>query len=157
MKSLPLSLLAFLLIVASCANPNKPGDTDQTPVDTTAVESMYADTLTDVYWKLKSLNAKSVSDYPAQNKEPYITFRADNRVEGTGGCNGMGGSYALGDNNKITFSQIISTKMACPDMTLETDFHGFLMGEVMYAIANNELTLTRADTTTAVFEKSMPR
>ena len=51
---------------------------------------------------------------------PNLTFAADGRVNGNGGCNGFGGDYAR-EGDTLTFSRMISTMMACtrPGLTSE--------------------------------------
>ena len=145
---------AILLALSSCTNQ---GSTTNEPDPAAPADP--TDTLVGVYWQLKTLNAKPLADYPAQNKEPYLMFTHEgNRVEGTGGCNGMAGTYTLQSNNQILISELASTKMACPDMTLETDFQIFLMDTITYSITRDELILTRADTPlSATFMKSAPK
>ena len=102
----------------------------------------HAVTLTKIYWKLTELNGKPVSGYAAQNKEPFLMLKKEgNRAEGTGGCNGMGGTYKLYEKDKIDFSQLISTKMACGDMVLETEFHKALEMTASYQSNGKELKL----------------
>lgn len=153
MKTL-LLFATLLFALSSCTNQ---GSTTNEPDPAAPADP--TDTLVGVHWQLKTLNAKPLADYPAQNKEPYIMFANDgNRVEGTGGCNGMGGTYTLLSNNQILFSELVSTKMACPDMTLETDIQIFLMDTITYSITRDELILTRADTPlSATFIKSAPK
>lgn len=69
--------------------------------------------LLDTYWKLTKLNDADVivSDKDKQ-REPHIIFNAENRIAGSDGCNRMMGTYTL-DGEKLTFSQIATTMMAC--------------------------------------------
>ena len=55
--------------------------------------------------------------------KPYFRFGEDGRVSGHGGCNSFGGGYTL-NGRKVTFSQMFSTRMACPGeiMTVEHNF-----------------------------------
>ena len=57
----------------------------------------------------------------------------------------MGGSYTLSGNNQIAFSQMMSTKMACGDMMLESDFHKVLEITTSYQSNENELRLLDAN------------
>lgn len=56
-------------------------------------------------------------------KQPFLEFNTlEKRLHGNAGCNIINGSFELenGENSKLTFGQVISTMMACPDMTLES-------------------------------------
>lgn len=101
-------------------------------------------TITGVYWKLVELNGKPVASGSTQ-KEPYIRLVAeDNRLEGTGGCNGMGGSYELKAPNRIRFSGIIRTLMACENLEVENDLIRALETADSYHFSGDSLQLFRA-------------
>lgn len=82
------------------------------------------------YWKLTAVKGEAVSNFqkaiseaPAMGKEPHMKLKVlDSKVSGNGGCNGYGGTYTLGAGNKIRFSPIISTKMACYKLNIENAF-----------------------------------
>jgi len=150
MKTLFICLLLMIAMV-NCSTPNK--DKNVSGKDNL---SGVSNNLTEIYWKLTELNGKGVSHYPAQNNEPYILLKKDgNIVEGTGGCNGMGGKFTLDGDHKIAFSQMMSTEMACPDMMLETDFHRALEKIKAYDSNGHILTLLgEGNTPIAKFQAS---
>lgn len=81
-----------------------------------------------------------------------------NRAEGTGGCNSMGGTYQLTAEDAISFSQLISTKMACPDMMMETEYHAALEETKKYRSDGKTLILmNEAGVPLAKFEASAPQ
>lgn len=47
---------------------------------------------------------------------PFFRIGQDGKVSGSDGCNRFTGSVELGDNQRIAFSQLTSTRMACPNM-----------------------------------------
>ena len=62
--------------------------------------------------------------YSAANtdKAVYIQFdSSEGRASGHSGCNSFSGSYQLESGNRIRFSQMVSTMMACADMTIEQE------------------------------------
>jgi len=120
--SISLVLLSSAIVFIHCTSPNKEKDTDK-KVETSSDLFAPIENLSDIYWNLIELNGKAVTAYPTQNREPFIMLKRNREVESSGGCNAMGGTYTSGENKQITFSQMRSTKMACPDMTLETDYH----------------------------------
>lgn len=70
--------------------------------------------LTDTYWRLTQLNGAPVV-VPEHAREPHIVLHsADSRVGGSGGCNRLLGGYVL-EGERITFTKMASTMMACPE------------------------------------------
>src|SRR5690606_31424064 len=103
--------VSLTLFCAACSNSRK---TAHSADNTTTMES-----LTGKRWKLVELNGQPVAD-KINGKEPFIEFHdTDKRYSASGGCNGLGGTYTLSNNGRITFSQGMSTMMACEDMTIE--------------------------------------
>ncbi|HET6616881.1 MAG TPA: YbaY family lipoprotein [Gemmatimonadota bacterium] len=77
--------------------------------------------LTSARWNLTHLGDQQVVATNPQ-RQPYLMFMAENRVGGSGGCNHIGGTYAV-DGSGLTLSGIVSTMMACVDgMETETAF-----------------------------------
>jgi heat shock protein HslJ len=74
-------------------------------------------------------------------RRPHLTLRSDSgSVAGSGGCNRLFGTYAL-TGNGLRFSGLGSTKMACPDMEIETAFTQALERVDTWRIAGAELQL----------------
>lgn len=101
--------------------------------------------ITDIYWKLVEINGRSIEGVKTM-KEPYLRLNtANNRAEATGGCNGMGGGYELNaDNWRLSFSQFMSTQMACENMEIEQQLADVIQRTDSYAVANDTLQLFRA-------------
>ena len=101
----------------------------------------YAAQLRSTYWKLVALGSTPVNVADNQ-REPHIILQPDaNRVNGSGGCNRMFGSYAL-RGDALTFSGVGSTKMACQDgMDVETSFLPALQRVARWRIADRQLEL----------------
>ena len=54
--------------------------------------------------------------------DAFINFQVyDKRFTGNGGCNQINGNYTV-EKSAISFSDVISTKMACNDLAFETTF-----------------------------------
>ncbi len=100
--------------------------------------------ITGRYWKLIEVNGKAVEPGSTQ-KEPYIQLNEeDERLEATGGCNGLGGTFELKEPNRIKFSQIIGTMMACDNMEVETGLINALQTADSYHLNGDSLQLFRA-------------
>jgi len=93
-------------------------------------------------WVVDSIiDGESVSSVPA-GAEASITFEDNDRFGGSTGCNAMGGTAAVHEKT-ITFSDVITTKMACdPDRNrLERAVLSVLDGDVADRIEADRLTL----------------
>lgn len=100
--------------------------------------------LTERYWKLTELYGKPVTS-PNDQKEAHLIFNAaTRRVAGSGGCNRLMGGYELGPGNRLRFTQLASTMMACPDMTTEDQFRKALETADSYTLRGDTLVLNRA-------------
>jgi len=66
---------------------------------------------------------------------------ADNRVLGNAFCNRFFGSIDKLTNREIKFGRIGSTRMACKDIALESDYLKLLENVSKYRIENNKLIL----------------
>ncbi|SEK98774.1 copper resistance protein NlpE N-terminal domain-containing protein [Parapedobacter koreensis] len=96
------------------------------------------------YWKLIEVNGTAVASGATQ-KEAYILLNDENgRLEANGGCNGIGGSYELAEPNRIKFSQLIGTMMACANMDVENNLKRALETTDSYHVQNDTLQLFRA-------------
>ncbi|MEM0519616.1 MULTISPECIES: META domain-containing protein [Aequorivita] len=80
--------------------------------------------ITEKYWKLKTLEGQEVKMAKNQEKEIYFMLKTDdNKVVGFAGCNTFSGNYTLQEGNRIQFSQMATTMMACPDLDInEAEF-----------------------------------
>lgn len=69
-------------------------------------------TLENTYWKFLTLHGKPLVVADSQREPHLLLHPADKRVSGSGGCNGLVGSYQL-DGGSLTFSHMAGTLMAC--------------------------------------------
>ena len=78
-------------------------------------------------WIISEAAGEAIPD--GMEKQPFIEYNiAEKRLHGNAGCNLINGAFQVDDENPsaISFPQVISTMMACPDMEVE--------GKVMKAI-----------------------
>lgn len=103
------------------------------------------------YWKLVRLNGKDVEN---QRKEPHIKFDADNkRASGNGGCNQFSCSFENPGPKRLTFGNVMSTKMACIGGSVEDEFFKVLQQTTIYSLTADELKLKNEfETTLAIFK-----
>jgi heat shock protein HslJ len=89
------------------------------------------------------VDGDAASSVPA-GVEAFVTFEDDKRFRGNTGCNGMGGNSVVNEaKSTITFSEVITTKMACDDdrMRVERAVLDTLDGDVAYQIDADVLRL----------------
>lgn len=73
------------------------------------------------HWLIKKAMDLTIPE--GMEKAPFIEFNtATKRLHGNAGCNLINGTYVTDDNNTsaISFPQVISTMMACPDSNVES-------------------------------------
>ena len=93
------------------------------------------------------VDGETASSVPA-GADAHVIFEDDDRFTGNTGCNGMGGNSVVHQKRAtITFSEVISTKMACSDdrMRLERAVLGTLTGDVAYRVEADVLQLDGPD------------
>ncbi|HAH60163.1 MAG: copper resistance protein NlpE N-terminal domain-containing protein [Lentimicrobium sp.] len=101
--------------------------------------------LTGKRWKLIEINGAPVDEDTGQEKPAFIEFsEEDNKVNGFAGCNHFFGNYELKEGNRITFSKIASTMMACPDLNMEKELFKVFETADNYTIYEDELNLNKA-------------
>lgn len=97
------------------------------------------------YWKLIELNGKAIKVAPGQNREAHFILKiAGSRVKGHGGCNSFSGAYELPDGQKIRFSNLASTEMACMEVDYEGEFFKALGLTDNYSLKGDSLSLNKA-------------
>jgi putative lipoprotein len=91
-------------------------------------------------WNLKSLPRDAVTA-DAPHTPNLVMHASEHEISGSGGCNGIGGKYAL-NGASIRFSQIVTTMMACPrGMETEHAFVSALPNVDHWLMAANTLEL----------------
>ena len=113
------------------------------------LEAKYALTkvsdIVEKHWKLIELNGVEIMPNENQSNAPHFILKVENnRVIGHGGCNSINGGYIIETGNRIKFTQMISTMMACMDMETESNFLRALNTVDNYTINNGVLSLNRA-------------
>ena len=71
-------------------------------------------------WIISEAAGEAIPD--GMEKQPFIEFdMTEKRIHGNAGCNIINGAFQTDETNPsaISFPQLISTMMACPDMAVE--------------------------------------
>ena len=126
-----ISLFTFSILLLSCSTTKKESKNQE---------------ITEKYWKLIEIRGEKVTADDFASKEPHLILKStDNRVTGNGGCNSFFGTYELQANvNRISFSKMGSTKMACMKPTVEDAFLNVLATVDNYTVKNDTLQLNKA-------------
>lgn len=127
-----------LLFISCCTNKKSTSENTVSPKESTEI--------VEKYWKLIEIRGQKVTAEDFASKEPHLILKsADNRVTGNGGCNSFFGTYELQANvNRISFSKMGSTKMACMKPTVEDAFLNVLETVDNYTVKNDTLQLNKA-------------
>ena len=99
--------------------------------------------LTDKKWVLQSFGTTGSEERPLHATEINVTFTADGKLHGSGGCNRYFSTYETGPGNTLTIKQIGSTRMACPQaiMDQEMTYFSSLQNVSTFKINNQILKL----------------
>ena len=149
MRTILLGLLLTLLAACGAAAPTSGSPT---PIPATATPAGSAAAGPVGTWRLTTLAGQ-----PVLGATPLtLVLDANGQASGNGGCNQFSSTATLGEAS-ITFTPIISTKMACADNSLnsqETAYLTALQTAVTWKLDGASLTLSDAQgTAVAVFTR----
>lgn len=121
----------WLLLSAGCA-AKKSGQSM-----TKGSEELYAHR-----WALTELEGTTVTPTdPKRDAHLLFTPGQVNRVAGSTGCNRLNGTFDLSGQNKIKFSPLATTRMACPNSETERQFLAALERADNYRLVDTFLLL----------------
>jgi heat shock protein HslJ len=99
-------------------------------------------------WVLTSLNGKDV-----KTEKVYILFTKETSgLSGQSFCNSYFASYTTSDDGSLTVSELGSTKMACDEMSDETEYFSAIGSAKSYKISDNGLSLLNGSKVLAKFK-----
>ena len=103
-------------------------------------------------WALESINGeKFIKDNQTNNHPVIEIYLKEERIHGNAGCNTINGKVEV-DGNKIAFSNIITTEMACPG-DIEQRFLSAIQSVDGYKIEKLRLFLYEGEKERLVFRK----
>ena len=75
-----------------------------------------ANAIENTKWVISTLEGQNIADPQSNGRDIHFTLNSeDNRLNGYSGCNTFMGTYKIEEGNRISFSQLGMTRMACPD------------------------------------------
>nr|WP_232060315.1 META domain-containing protein [Halomonas hydrothermalis] len=102
-----LAGVASALLISACSSTSE-------QESTAAPENVsLSGPIVDQRWNLLLVGTDERVSLP---NTPFFQIGRDGSVSGSDGCNQFTGSVSLGENQRIEFSQLASTRMACPNM-----------------------------------------
>lgn len=150
MKTKITTLAIVALTMMSCNNSKKTNIETSSEKTESPVENKTAShttTIENTKWIITTLNGGDMSDRDANGQEIYFILDSKtNRISGNSGCNIFTGTYALNDDNQISFSKLGATKMMCPDAKInESLILSVFENANHYSITNGILALKKAE------------
>ncbi|PRY69807.1 MULTISPECIES: META domain-containing protein [Halomonas] len=130
-----LMLAAGALLLAACGGGPAPQVADE---PTARLEGP----VVDQRWNLLLVGTDERLEMP---ERPHFVIDRDGRVSGSDGCNRLTGRAALGDNNRIAFSDLATTRRACPRAEDAARVTGMLENAYRYLIDHDRLVFFGPD------------
>jgi heat shock protein HslJ len=140
MKFLIPGLMAISLLLSACGAAT-PVLTETLPAETAPGET--ESNLTGTQWQLISFGAPGAEVPVVEGSTVTLEFNINGQAGGSGGCNSYGGEYQVEDN-VLSFSQIVSTLMACADSNVtqqEQQFFQALESAGRFELTEDQLTI----------------
>lgn len=98
------------------------------------------DGIQEKYWKLVTLRGQPVTT--TGNRETHIILKQENnKLIGNGGCNALTGIYSIAPQDRISFTNIRSTEMACDALKTEQELIHALQATDSYLLKDDTLLL----------------
>ncbi len=151
MKTKITTLAIFLLTLVGCNQDKKSNAPvpSKIKVENNQMELEKSEneltTIENTKWVITKLEGRDMTDREKNGQIIYFILDSENNsISGFSGCNNFIGAYKLDDGNRIIFSQMGSTRMACPDAKInEAQILNIFETADNFTIANNILSLNK--------------
>lgn len=150
-----MKITAFAIIALTIMSCNT-GKTITEPIVDGTNTKVDMSTIENTKWIINRLEGQDMTNKEQNGKEIHFILNSENNsITGFSGCNTFMGTYKLEEGNRISFSQMASTRMACPD----TDFNEQQLLSIFetadnFTIAGDQLALNKAKRAPlAIFKK----
>ena len=132
-----LPLAALCILIMGCA--------------TSAADSKPQAELLNTLWRFTEVAGVPVTTEPDQREPSFVLKFDGERVTGFAGCNQFSGSFTSGPG-LLDFGELMSTRMACPQLDTEQRVFEALAKTTAYTIEGERLTLLEGSSPLAVCE-----
>lgn len=102
-------LASVTLLLSACSSAPGPGSAPDAEPSGEALSGP----VVDQRWNFLLVGTNERLSMP---ETPFFEISRDGSVHGHDGCNRFTGEASLGDNQRIEFSELTTTRMACPQM-----------------------------------------
>jgi heat shock protein HslJ len=120
------------------------------------VAEMITPPLEGTRYMLVELGGSPVS-LPSGGKRPYFALSKDGKIAGFAGCNQFSGRYDAGKDGHFDFSNLVATRMACPELKLEGKLLETLESADRYEQVGTSLFLYQGGAMLAKFRSALVR
>lgn len=105
-------------------------------------------------WTLESIEGEDMKAlFTLEDKIPTIKFNEENgRISGNAGCNSYGAPYSI-EGSDVTVGVLMSTRMACPNMSGESIYTKAVAGTSTLNVSANTLTFSKEGKVILRFKK----
>jgi copper homeostasis protein (lipoprotein) len=104
------------------------------------------DNLSGLQWELIELDGRNIKVVSQSLQTPTLHFSTDSQsISGTGSCNRFNGKYEIKSKNKISFTNVSSTRMGCENMDIERKYFETLERASRYSLNHDTLSLNYAN------------
>ncbi len=105
-------------------------------------------------WILKQIDGETLPE-DTEYKTPSMEINMEeNEISGNAGCNGYRGKIKYLGENILGGSQVVSTKMACPGLEVESKFLRIFSGSPIEYVQKENLLIFSNDKTKLIFERA---
>lgn len=157
-----LSAITLIAITIMSCNTGKKSNSEASNSENTITSSDRindddnAPTIENTKWVITTLEGADLSDHEENGQSIYFLLDPEtNKVSGSTGCNTIMGTYTIEEGNQISFSQMATTRMACPDGKInESEVLSIFENADNYTISDGKLSLNKAKRAPlAIFKK----
>lgn len=136
-KTTALALVALTIMGCNSTKQSGSQTGNNANADTNAIEN--------TKWTLTTLEGQEISNPENGRDIHFMLDSKTNRVSGYSGCNTIMGTYIVAAGNRISFSQMATTRMACPDAAInESEILSVFETADNFTISNGVLSLNKA-------------
>lgn len=154
--NIKIATITFIALTVMSCNTGKGTTSESSENNTEGANTNDVQSIENTKWIISTLEGQDMTDYQNTDQIIHFTLNSENnRVSGFSGCNTFMGTYKLEDGNRISFSQMGSTRMACPESEInEVQILSIFENADNFTISDGELALNKAKRAPlAVFKK----
>ncbi|MFD1160951.1 META domain-containing protein [Hwangdonia seohaensis] len=141
-----ITTIALLAVTILSCNNGKKGNSETSETSLDPTNSVKSVSIENTKWIIESIEGTNINNTEADGEEIYFILNSETkRVNGYAGCNTFMGTYTIEKGNRISFSQLASTRKMCPDSKInESQILSIFDMADSFIISGNKLALNKA-------------